>query len=167
MNVTQVVSKYLVPKPSDEQRNAAIDGGRVPHADFRKHYGLNLMVSLSSVMATRRWGRFPEEPFQLVSEFVPHVCAEDRELLNRYFAQQPERVGQWIQILAERYPTFLHDLFSSGPYQLEAMLTLTLWQWSEALAPCAGSFNKVLEVLRLLREVDELQVWHLFRQRSD
>ncbi len=36
MNVTQVVSKYLVPKPSDEQRNAVIGEDRVLHADFRK-----------------------------------------------------------------------------------------------------------------------------------
>ena len=84
MNVTQVVSKYLVPKPSDEQRNAVIGEDRVPHADFRKNYGLNLMVPLSNVMATPRWGRFPEESFTLLGGFVPDVCSRDAALLELY-----------------------------------------------------------------------------------
>lgn len=56
MNVTQILKKHPVPKPTGEQRNAVIDAERVPHADFRKFYGLNLMVPLSAVMATCRWG---------------------------------------------------------------------------------------------------------------
>ncbi len=46
------------------------------------------------------------------------------------------------------------------------MLTLVLWQWQEALDPCSGSYTKVLEVLRLLREINELKIWQRFRLRQ-
>ena len=42
------------------------------------------MVPLSNVMATPRWGRFPEESFTLLGGFVPDVCSRDAALLELY-----------------------------------------------------------------------------------
>lgn len=102
-----------------------------------------------------------------MSGFVPCLCDKDRQLLRLYVAQQPVRVSYWVQALAEGYPSFLQGTVKAEAYEIEAMLTLVLWQWQAALAPCEGHYTKVLEVLRLLREIDELQVGNLFKLRCD